>query len=290
MMWEGEAKMKKIIFEIETITPMFLAGANQGTAELRAASIKGLLRFWWRALQAEPDLQRLCERESEIFGCSNEKIGGAKFSLRVIANHPKNDKFSPVPHSTTKKFKFTGIVPKQKFEIILNSRNEIDKFANILEIALLLGGLGRRSRRGFGSVHCSQWRFNNAQELQHFILKTIGEIVQSNNAFISINGKISRSSKLNTSYPYIKEISFGRKETEINSLLKKIGQASHDHCNPALGFAGRYNNNTIRMASPVYVHIAKVENGFVPVITILNSAFPVSYPNKNLAKQTDFIH
>lgn len=45
--------LKKITFEIETITPMFLAGAEQGKAELRAACLKGLLRFWWRAIRYE---------------------------------------------------------------------------------------------------------------------------------------------------------------------------------------------------------------------------------------------
>ena len=78
--------MKKITFEIETITPMFLAGAEQGKAELRAASIKGVLRFWWRALQVEPDINELRQKEAGIFGSSEEGVGGSSFSLRIITN------------------------------------------------------------------------------------------------------------------------------------------------------------------------------------------------------------
>ncbi|OPX29474.1 MAG: type III-B CRISPR module RAMP protein Cmr1 [Candidatus Omnitrophica bacterium 4484_171] len=42
--------MKTITFECETITPMFLAGADGRTPELRPPSIKGAMRFWWRAM------------------------------------------------------------------------------------------------------------------------------------------------------------------------------------------------------------------------------------------------
>ncbi len=41
--------MKSIKFTLETITPLFLAGADGQTPELRPPSIKGMMRFWWRA-------------------------------------------------------------------------------------------------------------------------------------------------------------------------------------------------------------------------------------------------
>ncbi len=44
--------MRSITFECETITPMFLARADGKTPELRPPSIKGLMRFWWRAMNA----------------------------------------------------------------------------------------------------------------------------------------------------------------------------------------------------------------------------------------------
>lgn len=43
--------MNTIIFECETVTPMFLTGADSKKPEFRAPSIKGLMRFWWRAIQ-----------------------------------------------------------------------------------------------------------------------------------------------------------------------------------------------------------------------------------------------
>ncbi|MDI3498463.1 type III-B CRISPR module RAMP protein Cmr1, partial [Archaeoglobus sp.] len=42
--------MYSATFTLEAITPVFMRGANQSKAEIRAASIKGLMRWWFRAL------------------------------------------------------------------------------------------------------------------------------------------------------------------------------------------------------------------------------------------------
>mgnify|MGYP001612881573 CR=1 FL=1 len=176
--------LKKIIFEIETITPMFLAGADQSKAELRAASIKGLLRFWWRALQAESDLNILRERESQIFGSSDDKLGGgSSFSMRITyegtvktskENLPKQNisvtskgRTFPVNileylaygtceyNREVKKNVMTRdyIMPRQKFNILLHIKEEkyTSELLKSLFVFNLFGGIGSRSRNGFGS-------------------------------------------------------------------------------------------------------------------------------------------
>ena len=175
--------INKITFEIETITPMFLAGADQSKAELRAASIKGLLRFWWRALQAETDLERLREKESEIFGCSDEKIGGSSFSIRVLYEKPpipvkgtlpkqnitvtSKGKTFPVnileylAYGTLEYRKGEGNVfireyfpAGTKFLLSLSSKmNSIKELLRTFLVFWLFGGIGARSRNGFGSFH-----------------------------------------------------------------------------------------------------------------------------------------
>ena len=45
--------METIEATFKVVTPMFMSGADQSQAELRTASIKGALRFWWRALAWE---------------------------------------------------------------------------------------------------------------------------------------------------------------------------------------------------------------------------------------------
>ncbi|MBI5749400.1 MAG: type III-B CRISPR module RAMP protein Cmr1 [Nitrospinae bacterium] len=178
--------LKRITFEIETITPMFLAGANQGTAELRAASIKGLLRFWWRALQSESDIEKLRNRESQIFGSSDEKMGGgSSFSVRVITNgglKPTKNKFPPNPqyqvpvegktfeinileylaYGTYEYVQRQGNVftreyypAKTKFDIVLNFTNETwkNEVLKAFYVWCIFGGVGSRSKNGFGSLN-----------------------------------------------------------------------------------------------------------------------------------------
>ncbi|TAN35431.1 MAG: type III-B CRISPR module RAMP protein Cmr1 [Candidatus Methanoperedens sp.] len=70
---------------------MFLAGADGRTPELRSPSIKGMMRFWWRALHEHLTIEKLKEDEAKIFGTSDETIGRSKFSIRVNKQLINND-------------------------------------------------------------------------------------------------------------------------------------------------------------------------------------------------------
>lgn len=182
---------KKITFEIETITPMFLAGANQSKAELRAASIKGLLRFWWRALQVETDIAKLRKQEGQIFGSSDEGVGGSSFAIRIIHNEDIKsikDKFPMQNITVTSKgrsfqvnileylaygtleykkgegniFIREYIPAKTKFQFHLNFTDTTwyHEVLKALYVFSLFGGIGARSRNGFGSFN-----IKNCQEI-----------------------------------------------------------------------------------------------------------------------------
>jgi CRISPR type III-B/RAMP module RAMP protein Cmr1 len=60
--------METLTFNCKILTPMFLAGADGRTPELRAASIKGAMRFWWRACNGHLGLDDLRKQEQAIFG------------------------------------------------------------------------------------------------------------------------------------------------------------------------------------------------------------------------------
>lgn len=98
--------MESLIAEYRITTPMFLGGGNIQEAEgLRPPSIKGALRFWWRALNwgrffKEQDfhimraLSRLHKEECRLFGATAEEdvegrqIGGQGiFLLSVYPRH-----------------------------------------------------------------------------------------------------------------------------------------------------------------------------------------------------------
>ena len=61
----------KLTFEL--VTPLFMHGADpRDAAELRPPSFRGLLRFWYRAALADPNLDRLRDRERAVFGSTNQ--------------------------------------------------------------------------------------------------------------------------------------------------------------------------------------------------------------------------
>lgn len=178
--------MEKIIFECETITPMFLSGADGKTPELRAPSIKAAMRFWWRALNSDKSIPDLREAESKIFGGSGENEGKSKLQIKIteknfdVSNnlfkrfptkpiHKENGKgkkfdisildyltFGPCTYNKDKKrneFIRNYITQGSKFNIVIKYDSTFIK-QNEIEFLLFLvseiGGIGTKSRNGFG--------------------------------------------------------------------------------------------------------------------------------------------
>jgi len=83
--------MTKLIATFRIVTPMFLGGANPSEqAELRVPSIKGALRFWWRALMwgKVAGIADLRSREADLFGSSDSNVGQSKVLLSIKTTTP----------------------------------------------------------------------------------------------------------------------------------------------------------------------------------------------------------
>mgnify|MGYP000572011571 CR=1 FL=1 len=160
--------MKKMSVTLETITPLFLSGNDQRAVELRAASIRGHLRYWYRALlggafvayysQPERLAQEIHKRESEIFGTTDR---GSRVLIRVRERPPHRE----TGFSFSGKFirylgygleKRKAFAPGQKFDLEISLWRSATEFESVIAAtlwaALSLGNLGARSRRGFGSL------------------------------------------------------------------------------------------------------------------------------------------
>lgn len=172
------------------VTPMFLGDADQNATEIRPPSVKGALRFWWRALnwgrireRCGSDagaLRQLHKEEAELFGAAaDENRGGqSRFLLAVQAN-PLKFKNKDHVHSqfqahhaarylgyglmeafaSQKKNTQAGqlmrscIDEDQRFTVKLICRDGAEQSVREALIALgLFGGLGSRSRHGMGSL------------------------------------------------------------------------------------------------------------------------------------------
>ena len=83
-----------LITEIKckTTAPMFIAGADTEKPEIRAASVKGVMRYIWRAVQCAPDVKSLREAEGRLFGnADGESTTVSPLKLQVIEEKVSNE-------------------------------------------------------------------------------------------------------------------------------------------------------------------------------------------------------
>lgn len=181
-------------FDSEIITPMFLGGSDTKKAEFRIPSIKGALRFWWRALYGSDDLNDMKKRESQIFGSTDEK-SCFSISLKeienikpVLKNLPQGFKVQAQSRGKTfpisiveylafglceyNKPQRKNVYTKEhlpegsKIKILLHIKNAAFKDQILESLGLLVnfGGLGARSRNGFGSININGLPLTNNLE------------------------------------------------------------------------------------------------------------------------------
>jgi CRISPR-associated protein Cmr1 len=155
--------MDEVKVKLKIVTPLFLGGAEpESQPELRTPSIKGVLRFWYRAM--EPDYR---SKEPTIFGSVKPEPSQAQFFLRI--GQKKNIRpeqwcmskdrelsylaYGPVLRESARPY----IGPNGEFELIFTFKDSLprDDRRSVLKALWCLtifGGLGARSRRGFGSI------------------------------------------------------------------------------------------------------------------------------------------
>ena len=141
--------------KITFITPCFCRGADcseNGNPEIRPASIRGQLHWWFRALGGTP------QDENVIFGSVH---GGAKASKLVVrVRYPQNvvtTQSPTLPHKPDRPASKKAIAPDVSFDLLLSTRlgglsNDLEaKFNRTLNAWLLMGSLGLRATRGGGN-------------------------------------------------------------------------------------------------------------------------------------------
>ena len=172
------------------VTPMFLGDANQKAANLRPPSVKGALRFWWRALNwgrcrretgtTTEALKQLYREERHLFGAAaviedDRPLGQGAFLLRISqpsriatdATWPTNNTGSGYlgfglmesgnPGNNNYQPHREGIREGIEFGLELRFKpgtpsSDVEALRETLHAWNLFGGLGSRARRGFGSV------------------------------------------------------------------------------------------------------------------------------------------
>jgi len=157
--------MDKIGFVLTTLTATFLHVEPRGDARWRAAPFRGLARWWYRAAlgaSLQPDQVRA--REEEVFGAAEHP---SLVSVRVFplgAVNSTTARVNPGPPGQPKYQAPSGSLPvgaQARVELrsvkgFIRNETALHQAYASLWLALHLGGIGQRSRRGAGSVQMSE--------------------------------------------------------------------------------------------------------------------------------------
>ncbi|WP_055666012.1 type III-B CRISPR module RAMP protein Cmr1 [Desnuesiella massiliensis] len=222
---------KNIILEL--ITNMFSAGADGHTAEFRITELKALMRSTFREFFEYTNLEDLNEKEAILFGSTKRK---SPVMMRMTGgNIRRNIEEKLVLHKENIK-KIPALLSGTEINIVFECRNIkfLELYIDILKLAAITGGLGKRSRKGMGS----------------FKIKSIdGEII-STNCFENLK-ELSEERKFETtdSKGFKKTYAFKIRKFSIDKLKKDSYVKYIIECN---------NMPNIHYAK--YLHKIKIEN------------------------------
>ncbi len=179
------AKPTTIEATYSVVTPLFCAGADSAHPELRLPSFKGVLRFWWRALawpRYSGDLAKIQGLEDKLFGSADggqsrvllrlacrstppEKKIKKKGKLLTVAQAHGGRQSKPVGNGArylgygvmdTKARLTCACLAPFEFTVQLRCRDLSEEDLALLRNALIalgtLGGMGAKSRKGYGSL------------------------------------------------------------------------------------------------------------------------------------------
>lgn len=209
------------------ITPLFGGGVspreNDVSKLIRETSIRGQLRFWWRAMRGNGDLRKMKESEDASFGSADQNIGQSKILLSVkvnenhkIDNEGNSEQIFETKTRTVKTrdkdwsklayaaFPLQPDEGKQfyvrddiEFTLSLSfPKSESAGIEDMLWAWETFGGIGGRIRRGFGAIQLLQ--INDEIEQEQTIERKKDEILEKFQRVRLIN-----RSKFNVDIPHI---------------------------------------------------------------------------------------
>lgn len=270
--------MHHSIISCRIITPTFLHGISKNVVEFREASFKGALRYWWRAITGWTETSEMYKRECELFGDSNDIKGKSPVRIKIEAVEEIQGHYYLLPHKDNARMK--AFMPGSKYIIHLFSKENIELYNSIMQAAIIMGGVGKRSRRGFGSsvIESIDGQAVGMDPLEIGIKYLLNRICDKETYRIKSGHRtIERISSSDFLYPVIKSIEIGKSYSSYNSLLKNISIAGHEHNYDSLGYA----RNKERFASPIYISAYQHDKKILPVATTLT----ISLSNKHFSEE-----
>ena len=182
------------------VTPLFCAGADSTHPEIRLPSFKGVLRFWWRALawlRCRADLEAIRRQEDALFGSAGGGQSCVSMRLELTTNPPIVRKGEVLTVSRTggdvvgegarylgygvmeafaskkrgtKNGQLTRACRRAPFDFTVHMRcrdlddTDLASLKDALVVLGTLGGMGAKSRKGYGSLAIQSLRVSGVNQ------------------------------------------------------------------------------------------------------------------------------
>ena len=300
---------EELRFEVEFVTPAFLGGAD-GNAEIRTAPFKHGIRYWWRILYGARYAKsgNLKETEDKIFGSTEGKSsiaiyiptvrgaavvekGGFPNGRRVAVSHSGSSlTINILDYLAYGKFDYqkgvgnvynvSHVKPATKIELFIRIKDvgHTAEIKDAIKMFLSYGGVGSRSRNGFGSMACMT-------SMAYSHRTDISPVPMDFPCFSSVS-RFYRMKKYAETWE--------EALSEIGEIYKDARNAlERPHCYERRGFVARPievkgehipdNIKKGRIPKPFYLGVMKTDNGFVGYIL----CFPIVFYEKN--EQRDYM-
>lgn len=261
--------LKKVSVQLELLTDMFSFG-NDHNPEFRVTELKSLLSQILKELYFFENLSDMKKIESEYFG-NTEKKSPVSIKIKKRNNlYIVSKKLLTHKTYSFEKKCLTGSNKKQTtifLELYSYFDDALKIFIFLLIQSSIIGGLGKRCRRGRGSFRITSIfsensdiknTFNFLDELQlpNEIIEKCSDEIKTINKKITDKITFSKDSKENfilsnknkLPYPYIKKITFKKLNIGYNEAIKKIDIATHNRNQTKV-----LGSVKSRFASPIYI-------------------------------------
>ncbi|WP_061995678.1 type III-B CRISPR module RAMP protein Cmr1 [Clostridium sp. ATCC 25772] len=277
-MSEGNSK----IYKLKNITDLC---SNNGLnkPEFRLTEIKSLMRFWWRALNFYTNASTMRKEEENIFG--NSDTHNSPIIFKTESNGFKyNDGIHEVrknnkPINCFKSGKIVEVklsVYKRKISQKEYINKELYFYDNLLKISLILGGIGKRSRRGCGvfMLEENDKECNLKNQIKSYMenlnVNKYYEFSKENNKYLEIVRKDEYRNK-EFRYPYIEEIIISKEAVSEEYFYIKIKESIDATRNEKFQYK---DYKCGKLACPVYVTCYGDPNELYPIIVKLYNTNP----------------
>lgn len=279
--------------ELNVISPMFSYGNQE--LEARPFELKGLMRYIYRISNLEEDTAKLYNKESALFGGTIkdnniETLVASPLRLELFKNKGVNHSESEIVIRSYKK----GYQPKKTkcfrgdgiFNLTLRLRKNDEEsynYVDLLKLALILGGIGKRARRARGCMTYDELSGMTREDQIKFVLDQLNLMnkgICEEAAFVRTSDNIIKKLNFKNIFerPVIEKIEFGKNicSNKVDEFLKNVDLASHNikkyykvDCNLfATGYASKENG---RLSSAIIVSLSKTNQGIMPVYTYVTA-------------------